>query len=128
MVQAYVQTSPGSNAVSPAFAPVRVTVVQLGSLSVYCTKDVLPVLVTAIVKSTVVPATAVASTAALPTVMPIVVGGAGHSTFFFTLPLFSAVLPGQVKSPRSTCEPAVVTSVKTSVKSLPAQVRAVASA
>src|SRR5215217_8196420 len=119
MVQAYVQTSPGSNAVSPAFAPVRVTVVQLGSLSV---------LVTAIVKLTVVPATAVASTAALSTVMPIVVGGAGHSTFFFTLPLFSAVLPGQVKSPRSTCEPAVVTSVKTSVKSLPAQVRAVASA
>src|SRR5688500_16242857 len=128
MAQAYVQTSPGSKAVSPAFAPVRVTVVQLGSLNVYCTNDVLPVFVTAIVKLTVVPATAVAWTGALSSVMPMVVDGAGHTTVFFTLPLFSPVLPGQVKSPRTTCAPALVACEKTSVKSLPAQVNAVAPA
>src|SRR5215217_6914179 len=69
IAQSYVQTSPGSNEVSDV-SPVR-TSSQAASVSSYVVNVVVPVFLTEILKWTVVPATAVGSTASLTTSIPI---------------------------------------------------------
>src|SRR5215216_658055 len=69
MAQSYVQTSPGSNDVSDV-SPVR-TSSQAASVNSYVVNVVVPVFLTEILKCTVVPATAVGSTASLTTAIPI---------------------------------------------------------